>query len=89
MQVRPQSCLAARYVQFERSRILQHLEAAGYLTLGRIKRQAGEALCDRRLQLIDDSAAWPDASTSRCARCWALAIRHRLSIAAPPNSRRR
>jgi hypothetical protein len=73
--VRPQGILAARYVTLryhdrQSQRGLQHLRVMGTghgrwrreesLAIGRMKRQEGEALCSRRLELMTEV---------KCARC--------------------
>lgn len=60
---------------------LRHVVPYESLTVGRLKREAGEALCRRSLDLVD-SGAWRNVSQATCPKC--LEILQRITTEDEP-----
>lgn len=79
--LREDACFGINYVASGDNRpvpIVIHLATLDPITpnaFTKLRRQPGEALCNRKLQLMNDHAYMPDDSEKRCARCYDIAYR--------------
>lgn len=54
--------------------LLKHAVADAAVTVGRLKREAGEALCNRKVNTVD-SYVWEPVSEVTCPKCREIAAR--------------
>ena len=55
--------------------LLKHGTSNGPVREGRLKREYGEALCDRKINLVDE-VIWEPASEITCPKCKEIVARH-------------
>ena len=59
----------------ENATLLKHGVSNGPVREGRLKREYGEALCDRNIDTVDEGA-WGPASEITCPKCKEIVARH-------------
>lgn len=77
------ACFGINYKMDKPTKILIHVSTLDEIrpdAFVRLTRNPGEALCNRRLQLMNDPCYHPDDSTDRCQRCLEIVERQGWTV---------